>query len=90
MSNHNTLRSSFVTKSTVCVKPTSASYEKGQTKVRRQIRSNRIRIEDSEGNRPALSPPVLVVRTRSVAFVLFHNWPMSALHKLYSIKNQIF
>ncbi|KAJ8958434.1 hypothetical protein NQ318_002220 [Aromia moschata] len=46
---------------TVCVKPTSASYEKGQTEVRRQIRSNRTRIEGSEGIRPALSPPVLFV-----------------------------
>ncbi|KAJ8961541.1 hypothetical protein NQ318_014793 [Aromia moschata] len=30
---------------TVCVKPTLASYEKGQTEVRPQIRSNRTRIE---------------------------------------------
>ncbi|KAJ8951320.1 hypothetical protein NQ318_008224 [Aromia moschata] len=47
------LRGYFIT---VCVKPTSASYETGQTEVRRQIRSNHIRIEGSKGIRPALSP----------------------------------
>ncbi|KAJ8953487.1 hypothetical protein NQ318_023608, partial [Aromia moschata] len=36
---------------------TSAGYEKGQTEVRRLIRSNGIRIEGSEGIRPDLSAP---------------------------------
>ncbi|KAJ8946355.1 hypothetical protein NQ318_010120, partial [Aromia moschata] len=43
-----------------CVKPTSSNYEKGQTEVRRQIRSNRIRIEGSGKKRPAHSPPVFL------------------------------
>ncbi|KAJ8959994.1 hypothetical protein NQ318_009429 [Aromia moschata] len=43
-----------------CVKPTSATYEKGQTEVRRQIRSNRICIEGSGKIRPAHSPPVFL------------------------------
>ncbi|KAJ8959424.1 hypothetical protein NQ318_022115 [Aromia moschata] len=54
-----TMMMTFVANYTVCVKRTSASYEKGETDVRRQIRSNRTRIEGSEGIRPALSPPVL-------------------------------
>ncbi|KAJ8938813.1 hypothetical protein NQ318_006434 [Aromia moschata] len=51
----------FVIERLGCVKPTfAATYEKGQTEVRRQIRSNRIRIEGSGKIRPAHSPPVFL------------------------------
>ncbi|KAJ8952814.1 hypothetical protein NQ318_008135 [Aromia moschata] len=60
--------------------------KKGQREVRRQKRSNRICIDGTEEIRWALSPPRLVVKKRSVEFVLFHNQPMSAVYsRLYTV-----
>ncbi|KAJ8935011.1 hypothetical protein NQ318_020657 [Aromia moschata] len=58
---------------TVCVKPTSASYEKGQTEVRRQIRSNRTRIKDK--NFEELATPELPAAA---------NAPENADHYMYN------